>query len=346
MKFTLPRGFGLVSLLAFAFATVLPVIAFVRPAAAQPTIGLYADPAGNSCSFSGNSPGLITTYVVVRPDDYGVRAVQFAAQVPSCLGATFVGDNVPAGMLVIGSSPTGITIALQTCSFGVTNVLQITYLRSGNTTPCCEFSLVPDPAKGKLVAVGCGYQELPLASVASHFNADASCVCVANSAPSIPDFPSPSDMQTEVSVRTSFSWEAHDPDGNLAEFDVYLGTTPTPPLVAAELTEPAYAPTAPLAELTQHYWRVVARDALGLETSSPIWSLTTRIANSPPFPPGSPSPVNAANGIPVNVTLRWLGFDIDGDPITYDVYFGTSSPPPLVATDVTLSEYVPGALSF
>ena len=344
MKSMLPRGFRLACTL--AVSTVLPAIAFVRPLAAQPTIGLYADPAGSSCSFSGNSPGLITTYVVVRPDDFGVRAVQFAAQIPPCLGATYVSENVPAGMLAIGSSQTGISIGLQACKLGLVNVLQITYLRSGDTVPCCEFSLVPDPAKGELVAVSCGYQELPLASVASHFNADASCACVGNSPPRRPVFPSPYEYETAVSVGTSFSWEASDVDGNLAEFDVYLGTTPTPPLAAAELTAPTYTPAAPLAELTQHYWRVVARDALGLETSSATWTFTTRAANSPPNPPQNPSPGNASTGIFLDgVTLRWQGGDIDGDPLTYDVYFGTSTTPPLVATDLPLSGYPLGSLS-
>jgi hypothetical protein len=341
----LPRGFRLASIL--VVPTILPVIAFVRPVAAQPTIGLYADAAGTSCSLTGNSPGLITTYVVVRPDENGVRAVQFAAPIPSCLGATFVGDNVPAGMLSIGSSPSGIHIALQSCNFGVVNVLQIVYLGSGNTTPCCEFSLVPDPSEGEFVAVSCAYQELPLTSVASHFNADASCACVGNSAPRKPDFPSPYEYATGVSVGTAFGWEASDPDGNLAEFDVYLGTTPTPPLVAAELTVPSYTPALPLTPLAQHYWRVVARDALGLEASSATWTFTTRAANSPPNPPQNPAPENATLGVSLTgVTLRWQAFDLDGDPLVYDVYFGTTTPPPLVANDWAFTSYPLGSLSF
>jgi hypothetical protein len=340
------RGLRSAFLLTFACALVLHSATAVRPAAAQPTIGLYSDAGGSSCSLSGNTPGLLTTYVVVRPDEYGVRAVQFAAEIPPCLGATFVADVVPAGMLVIGSSPTGINVALQSCSFGPVNVLQIMYMRSGDTTPCCEFSLVADPAEGKFVAVSCAYQESPLTSVVSYFNADASCACIGNSAPHAPVQPAPYDNQSAVSVHTSFSWNASDSDGNLAEYDVYLGTTSSPPLVASELTEKAYTPAAPLAPLTQHYWRVVARDALDLETSSATWTFTTRAVNSPPYAPFNPSPTNATQGVSLEVSMNWLGFDVDGDPLTYDMYFGTATPPPLIAEDLVAGHYSPGTLAF
>lgn len=347
MNVALPRGFRPASLLTFACSLALHSTTAVRPAAAQgASIGLYADANGTSCSLSGNAPGLFTAYVVARPDDYGVRGVQFAAPIPSCLGATFVSDVVPSGMLAIGSSQTGINVALQTCSFGPVNVLQITYLRSGDTTPCCEYSLVADPTEGKFVAVGCGYQELPLTSVVSRFNADASCACIGNSAPHAPVYPTPYHNESAVNVGTSFGWEAIDIDGNLAEYDLYLGTTPSPPLVAAELADPAYTPAAPLAPLAQHYWRVVARDSLGLETSSALWTFTTRAVNSPPYAPLNPLPTNAAQDISLTPTLHWLGADIDGDPLTYDVYFGTSTPPPLVASDLVFSRYTPSALSF
>lgn len=332
---------------ALACALALHSTAAVRYAAAEgSSIGLYTDASGGTCSFSGGSPGLITAYVVVRPDAYGVSAVQFAAPIPACLGATFVSEVLPPGMLSIGSSQDGISIALQSCSLAPVNVLQITYLRSSGTTPCCEFPIVADPSDGSLAATDCWYQEVPLTGVTSHFNADASCSCIGNSPPFNPTNPLPYDGEMAVSVYASFAWDSFDRDGNLAEYDLYLGTDPSPPLFAAGLADPSYTPAAPLAPFAQHYWRVVARDALGLESSSVTWTFTTRGVNTPPYPPQSMTPPDGARDVSLTATLRWSGADIDDDPLRFDVYFGTSTSPPLALSDTTDPRYAPGAMIF
>ncbi len=49
--------------------------------------------------------------------------------------------------------------------------------------------------------------------------------------------------------------------------------------------------------------------------------------NNPPNIPSSPSPGNASNSQPINLTLSWSGGDVDGDSVTYMVYFGSSPNP-------------------
>ncbi|TKJ44228.1 hypothetical protein CEE36_00350 [candidate division TA06 bacterium B3_TA06] len=68
--------------------------------------------------------------------------------------------------------------------------------------------------------------------------------------------------------------------------------------------------------------------------------------NQPPSAPGNPSPANGATDQPLDVNLSWTGGDPDGDPVTYDVYFGTSSSPSLVASDRTTTNYDPGSLEY
>lgn len=69
-------------------------------------------------------------------------------------------------------------------------------------------------------------------------------------------------------------------------------------------------------------------------------------ANTPPNLPSAPSPADHVGGQPVNLTLAWSGEDPDtSDTLTYDVYFGTNSDPPLVSTGQSLTNYTPEPLS-
>jgi hypothetical protein len=64
-------------------------------------------------------------------------------------------------------------------------------------------------------------------------------------------------------------------------------------------------------------------------------------ASAPPGTPANPSPANNATGVSATPTLTWTG---GGDATSHDVYFGTSSTPPLIA-NVSGASYNPGTLS-
>ena len=333
------------SRLAAQFLVVIVVVCAALPASAQnASVGLYVDGAGYTCSFNGDAPGLITAYVVLRPDAGGITGVQFAAPIPACFGATFVSEITAGGALLIGGSQTGASVVLTGCALNPINVMQITYFRTGGaTTPCCDFPIVPDPSLGAITGTNCAFQEIPVAGVVSRMNSDASCECHGNSAPATPTNPIPQDGTAGQSTVPSMSWFALDIDGNLAEYDLYLGTTTNPPLVAANLTEQSYVP-APLALNQLHYWKIVARDALGFETTGPLWTFRTRATNAAPFPPQDASPVDGESLVALDADLSWTCFDPEGDVLRYDLYFGTSPTPPLVADDLTVSTHEPGPL--
>jgi len=67
--------------------------------------------------------------------------------------------------------------------------------------------------------------------------------------------------------------------------------------------------------------------------------------NRAPNQPSNPSPSNGATEVSVNTDLGWSGGDPDGDSVTYDVYFGTSSNPPFKRNQSSKT-YDPGTLSY
>jgi len=69
------------------------------------------------------------------------------------------------------------------------------------------------------------------------------------------------------------------------------------------------------------------------------------LPNNPPNVPHNPEPVDDSTGIDVDSDVSWTGGDPDPEQyVTYDVYFGTSNPPPLVLSDHPSESYDPGNL--
>jgi len=69
------------------------------------------------------------------------------------------------------------------------------------------------------------------------------------------------------------------------------------------------------------------------------------VANAPPSLPASPSPNNGSLQQPITTTLAWSpSTDLNCTPVTYDIAFGTSPTPEIVATGLLIPEYDPGIL--
>ncbi len=68
------------------------------------------------------------------------------------------------------------------------------------------------------------------------------------------------------------------------------------------------------------------------------------IFNNPPVTPYNPSPSDGATGVSTTRDISWHCYDPDGDNVTYDVYFGTTNPPPKVSANQTSTTYDPGTL--
>ena len=68
--------------------------------------------------------------------------------------------------------------------------------------------------------------------------------------------------------------------------------------------------------------------------------------NPPPEIPSNPNPYDGSNNTQVVAQLSWESSDPEVDPLTYDIYFGTDSIPPLVVSDHPENYYSPDILEF
>jgi sugar lactone lactonase YvrE len=121
---------------------------------------------------------------------------------------------------------------------------------------------------------------------------------------------SPAANAAAVSTSVVFQWRAA--GCAIAPFDLYLGTSSTPPIAAAGLT----ATSQEIDELlpgTAYFWRVVARTESGGTVSSPVASFTTRACAAPG--PSSIVFAPAAVTAGTTYTIVWspaAGLDADG----------------------------------
>jgi len=165
-----------------------------------------------------------------------------------------------------------------------------------------------------------------------------------NQPPYQPSSPDPGDGATDVSLEADLSWTGGDPDADPVTYDVYFGTSSTPPKVSSNQSATTYDPGT-LDEITTYYWQIIAWDDQGASNASPIWDFTTlELPNQPPYQPSSPDPGDGATDVSLEADLSWTGGDPDGDNVTYCVYFGTNNTPPMVSNNQTETIYSPGTL--
>ena len=89
--------------------------------------------------------------------------------------------------------------------------------------------------------------------------------------------------------------------------------------------------------------------ASGLSVEKHVLVEKTFEGNNPPYVPSNPIPDNGEIDVPFNVIfLSWTGGDPDEENwefnVKYDVYFGKSSPPPLVVDNQISTRYSPGIM--
>lgn len=157
----------------------------------------------------------------------------------------------------------------------------------------------------------------------------------------------PPDGGTVASSPVRLSWQSA---GEGATYDLYLGTLRPAPLVASSLTSTSYDAAI---EPGNYSWFVVAHAACdrGKTSTTAARSFLSTVPSR--CVPGqltvrTTDPVDQATSVPSSVDLNWSA---SGVATSYDVYFGTSSNPPLLVAGIdrttqSVSSLLPGVTYF
>lgn len=73
-------------------------------------------------------------------------------------------------------------------------------------------------------------------------------------------------------------------------------------------------------------------------------TLNVSLTNEPPEEPFGPKPTDLSSSNLTWLQLKWHCTDMDGDSLTFDIYLGTHSDPPLVESDWDTTAYQTGTL--
>ena len=243
------------------------------------------------------------------------------------IGVKIYVDGISQSLYVIMDSLIGTVISADT--FRIARAANATYFN------------------GKLDEVLIYDKVLSQSEVDFRYNSGNGTENLGNLPPYAPNTPSPINHFGNSPITQQLGWLGGDPDpGDIVTYDVYFDTVNPPILkVATDNPTTTYDPGT-LSYGIQYFWKIVARDFAGLTTAGPIWDFTTHM-NVAPNIPSAPIPNDHELLCPHNQNISWTGGDPDpGDTVTYDVYYGTSNPPPKIATDHPFENYTLPANKF
>jgi len=99
----------------------------------------------------------------------------------------------------------------------------------------------------------------------------------ANQPPSAPHYGEPNYWSDPQPVEgTILTWSSLDADNDPITYDVYFGTSETPPMVASGQSESTYN-LGTLEYDSQYFWKVIAHDNQGNTTNGPLWRFQTAV---------------------------------------------------------------------
>lgn len=161
-----------------------------------------------------------------------------------------------------------------------------------------------------------------------------------NNKPTIPTLSTPTNNLLCIDSVVTFHWNAStDPDSDAITYQIQVAKDTQFSQIAHTLTGSGTSQSISLEKGTAYYWRVKATDS---KSSSSEYSTTYQFytegegnSNHLPFSPILIKPDLSSVVQTATTTLEWTASDVDGNLLTFDVYFGTTNPP---ATKVSANQ--------
>jgi len=165
-----------------------------------------------------------------------------------------------------------------------------------------------------------------------------------NDPPSVPVLITPENGLLCSENPLDFSWSAStDPDNDVVSYQIQVATNEQFTSNVQTKTAAQSNSTFDLIKGQEYYWRVRARDAKNNYSEyAPTWKFYSEgdgVSNHLPYTPSLISPLLNADIAEVSTSLEWSASDVDNDPLTFDVYFGKSNPPALIAENISETTY-------
>lgn len=154
-----------------------------------------------------------------------------------------------------------------------------------------------------------------------------------NTAPtiSVPDW----EMNEGETLSLDLLDYAQDEEGGELSFQLLSGV--------GQVNNSLYTYSADYSSAGEYENTVAVIDSRGA-SSTDTFTLKVNNTNRPPSTPSSPQPANGQTEVSTATAVSWSCVDPDGDPLTFEVYFGTNPTPPLAEAGVTSDSYSPGPL--
>ncbi|PKQ44580.1 fibronectin type III domain-containing protein [Confluentibacter flavum] len=157
-----------------------------------------------------------------------------------------------------------------------------------------------------------------------------------NNAPTIPILVYPANNLLCISNILDFEWNASsDIDGDGITYKIEIAKDNQFSQIAFSTTLSATKKTYTLEKGIAYYWRVQAvdskKESSNYSTTFNLYTEGVGVSNHLPFAPELVKPEFNSTKPSGDITLEWLGSDADNNPLTFDVYFGTTDQPGIVS---------------
>jgi len=176
-----------------------------------------------------------------------------------------------------------------------------------------------------------------------------------NNAPNVPTLVYPSANLLCIDNSIEFKWNAAtDPDGDPVTYQLQIAKDNQFTQIVQSVSNSSTIKLFSLEKGVAYYWRVSAKDNKNKASAySNVYSFYTEgegVSNYLPFSPEIVAPTLNATVTETSTILEWNASDVDNDPLSFDVYFGTAKTPTIVVssdqTAKTFNVNVTGATSY